>query len=81
MRKVHSEVNMRGQSAVDNHRAPCPAPRQSRQLPSFEETRQSLKDSVRMKMKTFHISLNMFPLSGPDLSPRGRRWRMQRQMG
>ena len=77
MRKVHSEVNMRGQSAVDNHRAP----RQSRQLPSFEETWQSLKDSVRMKMKTFHISLNMFPLSGPDLSPRGRRWRMQRQMG
>ena len=73
---MHSEVNMRGQSAVDNHRAPCPAPRQSRQLLSFDR-----KDSVRMKMKTFHISLNMFPLSGPDLSPRGRRWRMQRQMG
>ena len=47
MRKVHSEVNMRGQSAVDNHRAPRPAPRQPRQLPTFEETRQSLKESVR----------------------------------
>ena len=55
VRKVHSEVNMRGQSAVDNHRAPRPAPgpapghapRQPRQLPTFEETRQSLKESVR----------------------------------
>ena len=58
------EQYMRGQSAVDNHRAPRPAPRQPRMLPSFEETRQSLKESVRMK--TFQTSLNMFPSLHPD---------------
>ena len=79
VRKVHSKVNMRGKSAVDNHRAHCPAPRQPRMLPSFEETRQSPKESVRMK--TFQTSLNMFPSSRPDLTQRGRRRRMWRQMG